>query len=144
MLGSVGVFIVLKLLDYSIFTSLSMGGVIGLAVVGVSKKALVSLSKRAECNKVISHRLQYVEGSFQKVIQDFKLVHNSGLKSSTSFCELQDSLTLLSSDSCLHINLSFKSAFGSLQSEIKKARGSIQPCYEELHKGIVVTKIDSF
>ena len=88
-----------------------------------------------------------LEGTFRTVIQDYESVRNAGLKSSTTQQELQDSLTLLSSDTCLkgQINpVSFGSAFDSLLGEVKKAQGSIQQCYDKLNKGINISEINTF
>lgn len=130
-LGGVVIFIVVKLLGYSFLSALSLGTFAAFAFTIASKKVF---SAKAD-------QFHYIKGSFKKVIQDYKLVHSSGLKTSTSFYELQESLTSLSSG---NVDDSFKSAFGLLQAEVKKACKIVQPCREKLDKGIILTEIQGY
>ena len=111
------------------------------------KRAFAYYNNRPIVDQDTAHRLQDNKDTFQTVVQDYELVRNAGVKSSTGQHELQDSLTVLSSDTCLkgQINpVSFGSAFDSLLGEVKKARGSIQQCYDKLNEGITIVEINIF
>ena len=147
LLGGIGVFIVAKLLDFNFVIAVGMGVFAAAIFVFASRKAFATFNERVMVTRDASLRLQYIEGTYRTVVQDYESVRNAGLKSSMTQQELQESLTFLSSDTCLkgQINpVSFGSAFDSLLGEVKKARGSIQQCYDKLNKGISISEINTF
>ena len=147
LVGGIGVFIVGKLLNFNIYEVVGMSMFAAALCAFASNRMYVAFYNKVIAARDASLRLQYIQGSFQAVVQDYESVRKAGEKASASQHELQDSLMFLASDTCLKGQInpdSFGSEFDSLLGEVKKARGSIQQCYDKLNEGISISEISTF